>query len=190
MPHLDIPVLLVPQNGLTSNGYTGRLRLTPFTDAHIKTSYINWLNNPDVVRYSNQRFFVHTEKTCRQYLSNFIGSSNQFLAIEDILSGQMIGTLTLYVNLHHQTADIGILIGSTRLWGRGYGQEAFGLAMDNLIQCSRIRKVTAGTMACNLGMIKIMERCGMVLEATRKDHELLDGQPIDVLYFSKFIRSL
>jgi RimJ/RimL family protein N-acetyltransferase len=41
-------------------------------------------------------------------------------------------------------------------------------------------------MACNLGMIKVMEKCGMALEATRTAQEVLDGQPVDILYFAKF----
>ena len=54
---------------------------------------------------------------------------------------------------------------------------------------AKLRKVTAGTMACNLGMVKLMEKCGMTLEATRKAHEMLDGQAVDLLYFAKFSKS-
>ena len=101
----------------------------------------------------------------------------------------MLGTLTVYANLHHQTADIGILIGATQHWGQGLGQEAFELAMRALASTGQIRKITAGTMACNVGMVKIMERSGMHLEATRKAQELLDGQPMDVLYFAQFVNT-
>jgi hypothetical protein len=91
----------------------------------------------------------------------------------------------MYINSHHQTADVGILIGNTSHWGKGYGYEAFTLAVESLLQ-AKLRKVTAGTMACNLGMIKVMEKCGMALEATRTAQEVLDGQPVDILYFAKF----
>ena len=50
----------------------------------------------------------------------------------------------------------------------------------------KLRKITAGTMASNLGMIKVLQKCGMGLEATNKGQELLDGKPVDVLYFAKF----
>ncbi|MCC6247256.1 MAG: hypothetical protein IT499_05810, partial [Rubrivivax sp.] len=32
-----------------------RVRLRPFTAADITDAYIGWLNDPEVVRYSNQR---------------------------------------------------------------------------------------------------------------------------------------
>jgi RimJ/RimL family protein N-acetyltransferase len=166
-----------------------RLRLSPCTQEHVNASYIGWLNDPNVVKYSNQRFISHTPETCLHYLQSFADTNNRFYAIKELATGQMLGTLTVYANLHHQTADIGILIGATQHWGQGLGQEAFELAMRALASTGQIRKITAGTMACNVGMVKIMERSGMHLEATRKAQELLDGQPVDILYFAKFVNT-
>lgn len=166
-----------------------RLRLRRFTSGHVTANYIAWLNDPKVVTYSNQRFLSHTPETCVHYLQSFSGTNNCFYAIEELANGQMLGTLTVYANLHHQTADIGILIGPTQHWGQGLGQEAFELAMRALASTGQIRKITAGTMACNVGMVKIMERSGMHLEATRKAQEILDGQPMDVLYFAQFVKT-
>jgi RimJ/RimL family protein N-acetyltransferase len=179
MASLDIPHQI--------NG--ARLRLTSFTTEHLNASYICWLNDPAVVKYSNQRFISHTYETCLQYLQTFAGTNNRFYAIEELATGQMLGTLTVYASLQHQTADIGILIGATQHWGKGFGQEAFQLVMHELASSGLIRKMTAGTMACNLGMVKIMERAGMHLEATRKAQELLDGHPMDILYFAKFVNT-
>jgi ribosomal-protein-alanine N-acetyltransferase len=166
-----------------------RLRLRRFTQGHINASYIGWLNDPKVVKYSNQRFTSHNQETCLHYLQSFADTPNRFYAIEDRAVGQLMGTLTIYANLQHQTADIGILIGPTQHWGQGFGQEAFELVIRALASTGQIRKVTAGTMACNLGMVKIMERAGLHLEATRNAQELLDGHPVDILYFAKFINT-
>jgi ribosomal-protein-alanine N-acetyltransferase len=163
-----------------------RLRLAPFADKHLNKTYVSWLNNTNVVRYSNQRFVQHSTESCRRYFDSFEGTSNRFYAIEDCSSGKLIGTLTMYINLHHETADVGILIGAVEHWGKGYGYEAFGLAIDALLTSAKLRKVTAGAMACNAGMIKVMTKCGMHLEATRKDQELLNGELVDILYFAKF----
>ena len=46
--------------------------------------------------------------------------------------------------------------------------------------------VTAGTLACNLGMVKLMERSGMTLEGVRKAQELVDGVPEDVVLYARF----
>ena len=66
------------------------------------------------------------------------------------------------------------------------GYEVFSLAISALLIQAKMRKVTAATMSSNLGMIKIMEKCGMNLEATQTAQELLNGEPVDILYFAKF----
>jgi RimJ/RimL family protein N-acetyltransferase len=165
-----------------------RLRLRAFTLEDIQANYVAWLNDPQVVQFSNQRFNKHSEASCSQYLASFAHTDNRFLAIEDKLTHELIGTLTMYINPYHRTADVGILIGNTNHWGKGVGYEAFSLAVESLLK-AKLRKVTAATMSSNLGMMRIMEKCGMNLEATQKAQEILNGVAVDILYFAKFSKS-
>lgn len=163
-----------------------RLYLCQFTESDITADYIRWLNDPEVVRFSNQRFRRHDEKSCLDYLRSFADSDNLFLAVRLSDDKRLIGTMTAYVSSQHGTADMGLLIGERRLWGRGFGLEAWNLLLNCLLQDRRLRKITAGTLRCNLGMARIMERSGMHVEAVRSQHELVDGEPQDVLHFAKF----
>ena len=88
--------------------YGSKVYLTLFALDDITPEYIGWLNDKEVVKFSNQRFFKHTYKTSVNYLQSFEGTSNLFLAIKDLSSKQTIGTMTAYISEHHQTADIGI----------------------------------------------------------------------------------
>ena len=162
------------------------IELKPFLVADINDSYIGWLNDQNVVKYSNQRFFVHNMESCLRYQASFKNTDNLFMVIRRLSDGKMIGTITAYVSKHHCTADVGILIGDKAVWGMGYGLDAWITFTNWLLDRSDIRKLTAGTLACNFGMIKLMERSGMVLEATRKAQELIEGQPTDILYYAKF----
>ena len=63
------------------------------------------------------------------------------------------------------TADLGILIGERKECGKGYGGEALGLVLKMLLQDATIRKITAGAMSENKGMIKLACGCGMKIEA-------------------------
>ena len=49
-----------------------------------------------------------------------------------------------------------------------------------------IRKITAGTLAINFGMQKLCEDSGMILEAVKKDHQIVDNKTVDFFYYSKF----
>lgn len=163
-----------------------QVRLRPFGAPDITPVYLGWLQDPEIVRFSNQRFRTHTADTCQAYLTSFNGGPNYFLSICDRDTEAMLGTMTVYRSVHHGTADIGIMVGERRVWGQGIGADAFGTVMATLLDSGEIRKVTAGTLSVNTGMIRIMEKAGMQHEATRRDQELADGVPVDVVYYARF----
>ena len=159
--------------------------LKPFLVADINDVYIGWLNDQNVVKFSNQRFFLHNLESCLRYQASFEGTDNLFMAIRRLSDNSLIGTLTAYVARHHGTVDVGIMIGDSSVWGMGYGLDAWVTMTNWLLGRKDIRKLTAGTLACNLGMIKLMERSGMALEASRKAQEIIEGRPVDILYYAK-----
>lgn len=176
---LSLPMLRGPLRGR-------RVLLRPFCFEDITPAYLGWLRDPVVVRYSNQRFRRHTTESCQQYVASFQSSDNHILAICDLDTSAVLGSLTVYRSMPHGTADIGIMIGDPGSWKRGIGQDAFQVVVEVLERSGEIRKITAGTLAVNLGMVRVMEKAGMTWEATRSAQELVDGQPVDVLYYAKF----
>jgi RimJ/RimL family protein N-acetyltransferase len=168
---------------------TPRLRLRLFQAADINVSYLAWLNDSEVTRFSNQRFYEHTAASCAAYLASFEGSSNSFLLIEKVEDQLPIGTVTVYRNTQHGTADIGLMVGDRRCWGQGYGLEAWQAVMGAVLAEVGIRKVTGGTARPNRAMVRIMEQSRMELEAVRVRQELIDGQPVDLLYYALFADS-
>ncbi len=166
--------------------YGKNICLRPFQESDITDHYVSWLNDNEVVKYSNQRFLTHTIESSYQYLDSFSNTRNMYMAIEDGSTKELYGSITAYIQSNHGTADIGLMIGNKKSWGKGVGSEAWKLMMDFLLMQSDIRKVTGGTMGCNIGMIKIMKKNAMIHEATKKNHELLDGKPVDIVYFYKF----
>lgn len=160
--------------------------LRRFSLGDITDMYIGWLNDHKVVGFSNQRFLTHDMASCRRYLETFVGTDNLFLSVHNLDTGHPIGTMTAYIFMDHGTADVGIMIGDSSLWGKGYGQDAWNTLINWLLAQDTIRKLTAGTLACNKAMIRIIERSGMQLEAVRKSQEIVEGVPQDILYFAKF----
>ena len=108
------------------------------------------------------------------------------LVIKTINEGQPLGTATVYRNLHHGTADIGLMVGEKTCWGQGYGRETWQAILHDLLFVENIRKVTGGTAKPNKAMAKIMEQSGMMLEAIRRNQEIIEDKPTDILYYAKF----
>jgi [ribosomal protein S5]-alanine N-acetyltransferase len=168
------------------NLITPRLRLRPFETADINATYLGWLNDPEVTRFSNQRFQQHTAASCATDLASFVESSHSFLLIEQLEDQRPIGTATVYRNNRHGTADIGLMVGERHCWGQGYGREAWQAMLRALLAEDGMRKVTGGTARPNSAMVRIMEKSGMKLEAIRARQELIEGQPVDLLYYARF----
>jgi len=164
---------------------TERLEIVQVTEEHLTPRYVGWLNDPEVVRYSEQRFTTHTLESCRAYLESFAGTDNLFLAlIADPEPLGHIGNMTAYVD-RHGVVDVGILIGERAVWGHGYGSEAWQAVCRALIE-GGARKITAGTLSVNKGMLAVMERSGMVPDGRRVRQSLVDGAPVDVVHAALF----
>lgn len=163
-----------------------RVALRAFVMSDIVRSYIGWLNDPEVVRYSNQRFRRHDAHSCVSFFESFRETDNLFLAIDGVDERRVVGTMTAYRNRHHGTVDVGIMLGDRQVWGRGYGLEAWSMLTDWLLGAGGMRKLTCGTLACNHAMRSIAERSGMQLEATRQAQEIVAGVPHDILYYARF----
>ena len=162
---------------------TERLIIGQFEDKDISETYISWLNDPYLMRFSNQRFTKHTGASCKEYLSTFKNSSNQFLKITDLRNNKIVGTATVYCDNNHRKADIGILIG---IGGNRYGTEAWNAIVHYLIGENNVYKLTAGTVENNHAMRKIIENSGFYLEATRYRHELIDNKRVNIMHYAFF----
>ena len=165
---------------------TDRLCLRPFTERYITPEYVAWLNDPVVTRYSDQRFKNHTLETCRDYVKSFVGTDNCFWAIFVSESERHVGNIAATVNTIHRVADVSILIGDVSHWGKGIGSEAWGCVCRYLFDDLSVRKITAGTLSCNSGMLSIIRHSGMQEEGRRIRQHVLDGKEVDVIYFGIF----
>lgn len=163
-----------------------QVTLLPLLGGDIDERHVGWLNDAEVVRFSNQRFVRHDLASCVAYLRSFERSPNRYFSIRRRDNGERIGTITAYASVHHGTVDLGLLIGERSAWGQGYGLDAWLTLMQAALATRGVRKVTGGTLDCNHGMLRIFERSGMQQEAVRRAQELVDGQPHDIVYHARF----
>ncbi len=100
-----------------------------------------------------------------------------------------IGNITAYVDEANKVADIGILIGETKAWGKGYATETLAAVCEYLFKIVKIRKITAGTISSNRRMLRLMDRIGMIDDGRRFMQHIWKGKEVDVIHkaiFRKF----
>lgn len=166
---------------------TKRLKIVPFDESHLTDRYVAWLNDPEVVQFSEQRHHHHTLVSCRHYWQSFVGSPNLYWAIVvNDSPPSHIGNINAYVDEKNSLAEVGIIIGEKAAWSNGYGLEAWKAVCNYLLHDVGIRKVTAGTMAGNKGMLRIMEKTGMVADGRRIRHYIFDAKEVDVILAALF----
>lgn len=165
----------------------GRCRLVPFTEGHLSDRYVGWLNDPAVVRYSEQRHRHHDLASCTAYLQAMLASHDLFLAIEavDPALGH-IGNISVSFDYPNRSADVSIMVGETAARGTGLGGVAWKGILDWLLTDDGLRRVTAGTMAKNSAMIALMENSGMTIECMRPRAFICEGEEVAMVLAARF----
>jgi len=163
------------------------LLITPLSELHLTKRYLGWLNDRQLMKYSEQRHKTHTVESCDSYRKSFDGTPHYFWAIEEVVKGLgHIGNMNAYVDPNNCLADLGILIGESSASNQHYGLEAWIAVCHFLFNEVGIRKVTAGTIALNAPMIRLAKHAGMVNDGVRTRHYICEGQEVDILYFALY----
>lgn len=163
---------------------TARMVLRPLKKPSTKA--IGWLRDPDVVRFSEQRHAAHTLSSQLRYVNSFTEGSHLW-AIWLVASGEHIGNLSATHDGPNNVADIGVMIGEKKYWGKGLAGEAWREACLWLLNKDggKVRKLEAGCMKSNLPMVRIIERSAFRLEGERLNHFLVDGNPISAVLYGR-----
>lgn len=164
----------------------GRVVVQTFLREHITEEYLSWLNDKELMKFSNQRFQTHTRETAERYLAALNSTGSLLLMLLEKKTNKPLGTMTVHPNHWHQTCDLGILIGSAEHKGKGFGLEAWRLTADHTMNTGLFRKITAGTNSKNIPMIKIFESYGMVPDGVKHRHEVVEGVETDLVFYAKF----
>jgi [ribosomal protein S5]-alanine N-acetyltransferase len=148
---------------------------------------VRWLNDPEIMRYSEQRHQHHTQYSQLNYINSYRDGSHIW-AIIRIDTKKHIGNLTATYDAPNRVADVGIMIGDAGCWGAGYGSEAWNIVCNWLLDKdgANIRKLEAGCMRANEAMMKIIQKSGFKHEGERLNHFLLGGNPVSAALFGRF----
>ena len=123
------------------------IKLVKFKKNFIKKTMIDWLNDKNLMRYSEQRFFKHSKVSCMKFYLDNLRNKNLYYAIFD--ENRHVGNIRAVIDKFNTIADISILIAYQ---GKGYGNIAWKKMMNILLK-SGVRKITVGAMIVNKAMI-------------------------------------
>ena len=165
-------------NNITLKGSTIILEQISFH--HISKNYLDWLNDYEMVKYTESRHTVHTMESLKNFVTHVNNESNYCFAIIDIQSGKHIGNIKIG-NIHpiYKYADVGLIIGDKNFHGKGIATEALKLCVEFAFKQLKLHRLYAGIYDVNIGSIKAFEKAGFVREGCEKEKYLFEGKRID-----------
>lgn len=98
-------------------------------------------------------------------------------------SEELIGAISLGLNMKHRKAELAYWIG-VPYWNKGYCTEASKLLIDFGFNELNLNKIFALSLVSNTGSYKVMEKLGMTYEGTRRQEVIKDGIAKDLVSYS------
>jgi len=160
-----------------------RIYLREVLQSDVNENYHRWMNDPEVTRYLETRFYPNTKEILKKYVQAKVADrDNVFLAIVLKENHRHIGNIKLGpINWVHRSADIGIIIGEKDCWGEGYACEAISLIVDYAFKKLNLNKLGAGCYNSNKASLQIFQKNGFEIEGVRKQHVFCDGKYEDYI---------
>jgi RimJ/RimL family protein N-acetyltransferase len=165
--------------GATSTWRTDDIELFVLQPTDVSDAYVSWLNDAEINRYLESRFVTHTAESTRQFVQGCV-TNNKTLMLGircRWLDGRHVGNIKLEINAPHRSGEIGILVGSKDVHGKGVATQSIRMLAAIAREQLELRRLTAGCYASNKGSERAFVKAGFVVEGTRPAHFLLDNQP-------------
>ncbi|CAK0768679.1 (ribosomal protein S5)-alanine N-acetyltransferase [Gammaproteobacteria bacterium] len=147
---------------------------------------LNWTTDREVTRYLYRGAFpAHLETLERAYEAMLNSSIEAEVAIgtreDDVLIG--IGGLHNINTIAH-SAELRILLGEKRYWGKGHGTEATQLLLAWAFEVLNLHKVWLGVNAAQANAVRVYEKVGFTREGLLRDEIWRNGRYYDAARMS------
>lgn len=175
-----------------------KVYLVPFEEKHlVDPAYYAWLTDYEVVRFIGRDEYlkpIQFEKI-REYVEELWQNQYcSFFAIHHSGDDAFIGTAKInYLNeagFNTHTADIGIMIGDRGLWGKGMATDALYAISHYAFDTLGVRKLTAGAVSANKGIIRAFQKIGFLEEGRLRKKLLISGEYMDHVLLGCFREEL
>jgi [ribosomal protein S5]-alanine N-acetyltransferase len=149
-------------------------------------NYARWLNDAEVTLYnSHGRFPMSIEKLRDFVQSAYASNTALVLAVCDKDSGTHIGNISLQsISWVDRSAEIAFLLGEKEFWGKGVMLEAGKIMIRHAFEVLNLHRIHCGTSSENIGMQKLAEKLGMILEGVRKEALFKNGNYYNILEYA------
>lgn len=165
----EIPELLLANINVEIQG--PHVLMRPISSAEITSTYIGWLNDPEINQYLEVRNEKQTRISAVKYINLLRAQPDlEMFAIFTKKDLRHIGNMTLTAFVPNHQTSYGLMLGDQNAWRLGIGAECTALLLELLFEHKKIHRVYGGAYAKNKRATDNLERFGFVLEGCFRDH--------------------
>ena len=153
----------------------------------LDSNWYKWLNDQEVTKFQNKGIFPNTYDKQLEYLKSIQSSNNDVLfSIVEDTSSEHIGCVGLHkIDWISRSAELGIIIGEKKFWGKKFGKESWGLITEYGFKKLNLHRIYAIVIEDNISSKKCAINSGFIQEGIMKDYLFKNGNYLNALLFSK-----
>jgi len=145
---------------------------------------VYWINNQEVIQFLHNRFPL-TRKDEEEWLDK--KQENAITLAIETKKGLYIGNIGIHqIDYLNGTAEIGIMIGDKKYWGKGFGFDAEMILLNYGFNTLNLRKIMHRAELRNEKSVGLAKKCGGVKEGLMKKHIFKAGQYRDMILLAIF----
>ena len=157
------------------------LHLKILEKADVSKKYVDWLNNYEITRFTEQKNYTHSISSVEKYVDQKFLSKDEFL-FGIFYKKNHVGNIKLGpIKWDHMTSEVSFFVGNKVHWGKQITTESLKKIIKFSKSELRIKKINAGYYIINKGSAKVFRNCGFEIEGIKKNEIIYEGRRIDTV---------
>ena len=150
---------------------TERLILKPLNKSFLSNDYVDWMNDPNVIKYLSSGG-DYTLQKLSEFLEGVEENPKYFWAITLKESSSHIGNIKIdSINYKKQCGVYGIMIGDKNYWGMGIAREASLIVIDFCFNKLNLKSISLVFNKANVTALKLYEKIGFIQEVNSNENK-------------------
>lgn len=164
-----------------------RFYLDMLTALNMSPLYPSWLNDVEVNKFLECRFVTHDTKSCVEYIQSCHAKGDKLFGIFDAKKNEHIGNIKICAfNAKHRRAQISLLIGEKKYWGKKIAREAMKKVLKYSFGDLNLVKLEAGCYEHNIASLRLFRSLGFEINGFLPSHFIdLEGNCLGCFWMSK-----
>jgi RimJ/RimL family protein N-acetyltransferase len=161
-----------------------KIKLVELTAKHYSDRYLQWMNDPDITKFTEQKYIKHKKKDIINYIKEKKRSDTEFLYGIFYEKKIHLGNIKIGpINKMHLTAPISYFLGETKYRNQGIISAAIKKIIKLAKYKFKLKKLYAGFYKENIGSKKVLKKNNFKFEGKFKAQLKIRKKRTDHIFY-------